>query len=52
MPPQEISFGVGVRGGIVYADYLAPGDHRVRIDPHQSFTIVLGEKEMSVEPQP
>jgi type VI secretion system protein len=52
VPPQELSFGVGVRGGIVYADYLTEGDHRARIDPHQSFTLILGEKELATEPLP
>lgn len=49
VPARELSFGVGARGGIVYADYLSEGDHRARIDPHQSFAIVLGEKEFTTE---
>lgn len=50
--PQEISFGTGARGGIVFANYFTPGDHRARIDPHSNLVIHLGEKGFSVEPSP
>jgi len=52
MPAQELSFGVGARAGIVYADYFAPGDHRARIDPHRDVVIRLRESEFSVEQVP
>jgi len=38
----------GVRAAFVYADYLAPGDHRVRIDPLRTAEVVLGAEEVTV----
>jgi type VI secretion system protein len=38
----------GVRAAFVFADYLAPGDHRVRIDPLRTAAIVLGAEEVTV----
>jgi type VI secretion system protein len=38
----------GVRAAFVFADYLAPGDHRVRIDPLRTAAIVLGAAEVTV----
>jgi type VI secretion system protein len=52
MPAQELSFGVGARAGIVYADYFSLGDHRARIDPHQNVVIHLRDSDFSVEQAP
>lgn len=48
--PQKLSFGTGARGGLLFADYLSEGSHRLRFDPHQGLKLVLGEKEFTVEP--
>lgn len=38
----------GARAAFVFADYLAPGDHRVRIDPLRTAEVVLGAEEVTV----
>jgi type VI secretion system protein len=38
------------RGGIVFANYLTPGDHRIRLGPEPSFKIMLGKDDVSVTP--
>jgi type VI secretion system protein len=38
----------GARAAFVFADYLAPGDHRVRIDPLRAADVVLGAEEVTV----
>jgi type VI secretion system protein len=38
----------GARAAFVFADYLAPGDHRVRIDPLRTAHVVLGAEEVTV----
>lgn len=38
----------GVRAAFIFADYLAPGDHRVRIDPLRTAHVVLGAEEVTV----
>jgi len=52
LPAQEVSFGTGARGGIVFADYFSEGAHRARFDPHQSVRIHLQDKDFSLEPMP
>lgn len=49
LPPKELSFGTGARGGIVFADYFSDGAHRWRFDPHKDLRIHLQDKEFSVE---
>ncbi len=49
LPAEEVSFGTGARGGIVFADYFSDGAHRARFDPHQSLRIHLQDKDFSVE---
>lgn len=46
---QRFSFGVGARGGVVYADYLTAGKHRARFDPHRNLWIKLEDEGFSVE---
>jgi type VI secretion system protein len=50
VPPQKLSFGVGARAGILFADYLSPGSHRVRFDPHQNVRLRLAATDFSLEP--
>lgn len=38
----------GVKAAFVFADYLAPGEHRVRIDPFRDAQVVLGSEEVTV----
>lgn len=38
------------RGAFVFADYAAPGDHRIRIDPYRRVTIRLLDDDLSVAP--
>lgn len=52
VPPQTISFGVGARGAVLFADYLTEGPHRARVDPHQKLFVRFQEKEFLVEQQP
>lgn len=40
----------GARAAFVFADYLAPGDHRVRIDPFRNAEVVLGAEEVTLTP--
>ena len=37
------------KGGIVFANYFTPGDHRFLIDPFKDFIIHLNEKHFTVE---
>ena len=39
-------------GAVVFANYLTPGDHRVRIGTEWTVKIVLGAKDFSVIPNP
>lgn len=38
------------KGAFVFADYYAPGDHRVRVDPFKRILITLREDGFSVDP--
>lgn len=39
----------GARALFVFADYLAPGDHRARADPWTRATVELGERDFTVQ---
>lgn len=50
-PIQEtLSFGVGARAAVVFANYAAAGDHRERRDPHEDLRIHLQDSELFVGP--
>jgi type VI secretion system protein len=49
VPAMEISYRVGAKGGVLFADYATPGDHRARIDPHQPVRLVLNPTDFTVE---
>jgi len=35
-------------GGVIFANYFTPGEHRAVIDPRKSFTVTLGAKGFTV----
>jgi len=47
---EEISFDVGVRAVLVFANYSTPGDHRFRMDPHEDLLIHLEGDDLCVTP--
>lgn len=47
--PLEVSYGIGAKRVVVFADYLVPGDHRATLDPQQPFRLVLGQSELRLE---
>ena len=38
-------------GGVVFANYSTPGDHRAAINPRKSFALSLGAKDFTVRPE-
>jgi type VI secretion system protein len=50
VPARKLPFGTGARAGILFADYLSAGSHRLRFEPHQGLRLRLEEKEFTVEP--
>jgi type VI secretion system protein len=46
---DDVSFGTGARGGIVFADYFSEGAHRARFEPHQSLMIHLQDKDLALK---
>ncbi len=51
VPDQQLGFGAGVRGGLVFADYSTLGNpHRAAVDPHQHHLLLeLGEDGFSIK---
>ena len=47
--PLELTYGVGAKRVILFADYLTPGEHRANIDPQQPFRLILGQSEIELE---
>lgn len=47
---KEVEYRAGAKAALVFADYLVPGAHRLRLDPRQPSRLLLGEKGFSVEP--
>ena len=47
--PLELSYGIGAKQVVLYADYLTPGEHRAAIDPQKPFRLVLGQSELRLE---
>lgn len=37
-------------GGVVFANYSTPGEHRAAINPRKSFAIILGVKDFTIRP--
>lgn len=47
---QRLPYRTGVRGGVVFADYFFPGDHRAEVDLGKPFLLHLAETGFTVEP--
>ncbi len=47
--PIELTYGIGAKRVVLFADYLTPGDHRATIDPQRPFRLVLGQSEIELE---
>jgi type VI secretion system protein len=47
--PLTISYHLGARKVILFADYRTDGEHRATVDPQQPFRLVLGANDLSVE---
>ncbi len=55
VPGQEVGrlklpLEATAKGAVLFARYLTPGAHRIRIDPTQDIDIFLGEKTFHVRP--
>lgn len=51
VPEQELPLQAKAKLGIIFAQYYSPGEHRARIDPHQSIYIELLEQDFTVHPR-
>jgi type VI secretion system protein len=47
--PLEVSYGIGAKRVVLFADYLVPGDHRATVDPQRPFRLILGQSELRLE---
>jgi type VI secretion system protein len=47
--PLELSYGVGAKRVVLFADYVTPGEHRASIDPQRPFRLILGQSELKLE---
>ncbi|HVG07060.1 MAG TPA: hypothetical protein VNM67_05100 [Thermoanaerobaculia bacterium] len=47
--PIELTYGIGAKRLVLFADYITPGEHRATIDPQQPFRLVLGQSEIALE---
>jgi type VI secretion system protein len=45
----ELPYRVGAKGGVLFADYVTPGEHRMRIDPHQPVRLMLRTADFTLE---
>lgn len=50
VPEKVLPYRRGAAGGLVFADYFAPGEHRATFDPFKPFLLRLGTSEVTVEP--
>ena len=48
--PQSITVRGEIVGGVIFANYTTPGDHRAVIDPRGDFLVDLGAEDFSVTP--
>lgn len=49
--PLRLRYKLGARGGIVFAHYFTPGEHRVAIEPLKGFILHLRDSDFTVEPR-
>lgn len=47
--PLKLSYGIGAKRVVLFADYVTPGEHRAAIDPQKPFRLVLGQSEIALE---
>lgn len=47
--PIEVTYGIGAKRVVLFADYLTPGEHRATIDPQRPFRLILGQAEIELE---
>jgi type VI secretion system protein len=47
--PLDLSYGVGAKRVVVFADYITPGEHRAAFDPQRHFRLILGQSELVLE---
>lgn len=51
VPSRQIKFSQPIpRGGIFFANYLTPGDHRIRVGKETGVKITLAPKDFSLQP--
>lgn len=51
IPPRPIKMTQSIpRGAIVFANYLTPGDHRVRVGKEKAILVKLGPKDLFLTP--
>ncbi|HYL06344.1 MAG TPA: type VI secretion protein [Thermoanaerobaculia bacterium] len=48
----EVSYRLGAKGAVLFADYLTPGEHRARLDPHRPLRLLLGETDFKLVEAP
>jgi len=48
--PVNLQFSRKGRAVIIFANFLAEGEHRVRIDKHDRLRLFLGEEGLEIEP--
>ena len=50
VPLQKVPLKPKAKGGVVFANYFSPGEHRARIQPNKSFQVDLRETDFAVRP--
>lgn len=49
VPEQVRRFKAGARGGLIFANYFSPGDHRASFDPFEPFLLNLQPSSFTVQ---
>jgi type VI secretion system protein len=47
---DRLSVRRGIIGGVIFANYLSAGAHRISINPRKNVLVILGENDFSVQP--
>jgi type VI secretion system protein len=48
---RELDVKIGAKGGVVFADYFSPGQHRAFFNPHKPIRLSLEDREFMIEEQ-
>ena len=48
--PLTVEYKPGPRWGVIFADYVTPGDHRIIVEPRKHFRLLLAEESFRVTP--